>query len=90
MTQSAIAKSIGVNKSTISREIARNTGKRSYRYKQAHGLACQRQSVAKYQKWSDNIQAIINSKLRLQWSPEQISGYLKINKNIEISHERIC
>jgi IS30 family transposase len=89
MTQSAIAKSIGVNKSTISREIARNTGKRSYRYKQAHGLACQRQSVAKYQKWSNNIQAIVNSKLCLQWSPEQISGYLKINKNIEISHERI-
>ncbi|SMN16911.1 hypothetical protein CRYPA_552 [uncultured Candidatus Thioglobus sp.] len=35
MTRSAIAKSTGVNKSTISREITRNTGKKGYRYKQA-------------------------------------------------------
>ena len=89
MTQSFIADNIGVNKSTISRELARNTGKRNYRHKQAHGLACQRQSVPKYQKWNCNIQQIVNSKLRLQWSPEQISGHLKINKNINISHERI-
>ncbi|CAC9569661.1 hypothetical protein [uncultured Gammaproteobacteria bacterium] len=33
MTQSFIADNIGVNKSNISRELARNTGKRSYRYK---------------------------------------------------------
>lgn len=89
MTQSFIANNIGVNKSTISRELARNTGKRSYRYKQAHRLACTRQSMPKYQKWNSNIQQIVNSKLRLQWSPEQISGHLKINKNTNISHERI-
>lgn len=89
MTQSFIAKNIGVNKSTVSRELVRNTGKRSYRYKQAHGLACARKSVAKYKKWNNSIQEIVNSKLCLQWSPEQISGYLKINKNINISHERI-
>jgi IS30 family transposase len=89
MTQSFIADNIGVNKSTISREINRNTGKRSYRYKQAHMLACNRQSMPKYQKWNLNIQQIVNSKLRLQWSPEQISGHLRVNENIEISHERI-
>lgn len=89
MTQSFIADNIGVNKSTISRELARNTGKRNYRYKQAHRFACGRQSVPKYQKWNCNIQEIVNSKLRLQWSPEQISGHLKFNKNIDISHERI-
>ncbi len=89
MTQSAIAKSIGVHKSTISKELARNTGKRSYHHKQAHRLACKRQAVPKYKKWTYNIQQIVNSKLRLQWSPEQISGHLKINKNISISHERI-
>ena len=89
MTQSFIADNIGVNKSTILREIARNTGKRSYRYKQAHIFACDRQSVPKYQKWGFNIQEIVNNKLRLQWSPEQISGYLKIHQNTNISHERI-
>lgn len=89
MTYSFIADNIGVNKSTISRELARNTGKRNYRYRQAHRLACERQSAPKYQKWNDNIQEIVNSKLQLQWSPEQISGWLKINKSIDISHERI-
>jgi IS30 family transposase len=89
MTQSFIADNIGVNKSTISREINRNTGKRSYRYKQAHMLACNRQSMPKYQKWNLSIQQIVNCKLRLQWSPEQISGHLRVNENIEISHERI-
>ncbi len=89
MTQSFIADNIGVNKSTVSRELARNTGKRSYRYKQAHGLACARQLVPKYQKWNSNIQQIVNSKASLQWSPEQISGWLKINQSISISHERI-
>jgi IS30 family transposase len=32
-----IADNIGVNKSTISQELARNTGKRSYRHKQGNG-----------------------------------------------------
>ncbi len=50
MTHSFIADNIGVNKSTISREIKRNTGRRNYRHKQAHMLACGRQSVPKYQK----------------------------------------
>jgi hypothetical protein len=34
--QTFIAKSIGRNKSTISRELSRNTGKRGYRHKQAN------------------------------------------------------
>ena len=89
MTQSFIADNIGVNKSTISRELARNTGKRSYRYKQAQMFSRYRQSVPKYQKWNNDIQRQVNRKLCLQWSPEQISGWLKIKQNISISHERI-
>ena len=89
MTQSFIADNIGVNKSTISRELTRNTGKRSYRYKQVQMFARYRQSVPKYQKWNNDIQRQVNRKLCLQWSPEQISGWLKIKQNISISHERI-
>ncbi|WP_036240290.1 helix-turn-helix domain-containing protein, partial [Marinospirillum insulare] len=36
LTQTEIAKTLGVHKSTISRELKRNTGKRGYRPKQAH------------------------------------------------------
>ena len=41
LTQCAIADQICVNKSTISREVKRNTGLRGYRPKQAHRLALQ-------------------------------------------------
>jgi IS30 family transposase len=34
-----IAKEVGVHKSTISRELRRNTGQRGYRAKQAHSMA---------------------------------------------------
>ena len=37
--QTEIASEIGVHKSTISREIKRNRGKRGYRPKQAHLMA---------------------------------------------------
>lgn len=38
-TQAEIAAAIGVSQSTISRELARNTGQRGYRYNQAQRLA---------------------------------------------------
>ncbi|CAC9484196.1 hypothetical protein [uncultured Gammaproteobacteria bacterium] len=37
--QTFIAKSMGRNKSTISRELSRNTSKKGYRHKQANRLA---------------------------------------------------
>jgi IS30 family transposase len=40
--QTFIAKSMNRNKSTISRELSRNTGKRGYRHKQANRLAGER------------------------------------------------
>ena len=41
-SQTKIATVIGVHKSTISREIRRNRGKRGYRPKQAHRLSVKR------------------------------------------------
>jgi len=35
MSQAAIARKLGVHRSTVSREMRRNSGKRRYRYKQA-------------------------------------------------------
>ncbi|CAB5498362.1 hypothetical protein AZO1586I_321 [Bathymodiolus thermophilus thioautotrophic gill symbiont] len=40
--QTFIAKSMNRSKSTISRELSRNTGNRGYRHKQADRLACER------------------------------------------------
>ena len=45
-SQAHIARKIGVDPSTISRELVRNTGARGYRFKQAHEKASQRREEA--------------------------------------------
>ena len=77
LTQHAIADHIGVNKSTICRELKRNTGLRGYRPKQAHRLACARQSQILRSRISDAMWTGIEKMIREDWSPEQISGQLK-------------
>jgi IS30 family transposase len=37
----------------------------------------------------DTVIMLINEKIRLDWSPEQVSGWLKVSQDIAISHERI-
>lgn len=89
-TFSAIAKAVGVHRSSISRELKRNTGQRGYRYKQAHGKALQRRLEISHsnQKMTPELISIIEEKLRVQWSPVQISGWLKrLGKSI--CHETI-
>lgn len=87
-SQTDIAKVIGVDRSTISRELMRNTGQRGYRPKQAHQLALSRRPKAKKQITSETWSAV-EEKLRLEWSPEQISGWLKKQGLTSVSHERI-
>ena len=87
-SQTDIAKEVGVHRSTISRELRRNQGRRGYRAKQAHKFALSRRNKAKTyitpETW-DRIEQMI----RQDWSPEQISGRLKNGENIHISHEWI-
>lgn len=87
-TQSAIAQTIGVHRSTISRELHRNQGQRGYRPKQAQQMAVARRAKATARIAVATWQ-IVEEKLRLEWSPEQIAGWLKAQKNTSISHERI-
>ena len=90
LSQTAIAKEIGVHQSTISRELTRNTGARGYRSKQAHRMAeSRRKEASKPTKMTPEIIALIESKLRLKWSPEQISGWLLMEQDICVSHETI-
>ena len=74
-----IANEIEVHRSTIYREIERNGGRRGYRYKQANEKAVKRRCNAsnQKQKMTSFIIFVIRKKLKLQWSPEQISGWLK-------------
>jgi IS30 family transposase len=86
-----IAKELGVNASSIYRELGRNTGQRGYRYKQADEMSIQRRKGASSQKrkMTDATIAVIREKLKLQWSPCQISGWLKKALEDTVSHEMI-
>jgi IS30 family transposase len=86
--QTEIAEVIGKDKSTISRELRRNRGQRGYRPKQAHQKAMDRRQKAK-PRIQEATWELIECKLQEDWSPEQISGWLKQNKAIQVSHERI-
>ena len=90
LSQREIAQEIGVSQSTISRELTRNRGERSYRFKQAHQLALtRRRSTYGPTKMTPGAVSLIESKIRINWSPEQISGWLLAEKHIRISHETI-
>lgn len=88
--QDAIAKLIGRNKSSISREMQRNRGQRGYRPKQAQALSqARKQACANGPRIADDTWAFAQDKLAERWSPEQISGYLKANDLPSVSHETL-
>jgi len=88
--QKDIADLVNVSPSTICRELRRNKGKRGYRPKQAQAKADnRRKQTAKPLKMTPEAIALIDSKIVMDWSPEQISGWLEEGKGLFISHERI-
>ena len=90
LTQVEIAKQVDVHPSTISRELSRNTGRRGYRPKQANDAAQRRRrEAAKAELMTLELQSKITEYLHLEWSPEQISGYLKSEGGDWVSHETI-
>ena len=83
-TQTEIAHILGRHKSTISREVARGSGRRGYRPRQAQNLCEERsQSSRNAAHIDEQILIQVRSLLSLQWSPEQIASQLPI------SHETI-
>jgi IS30 family transposase len=40
-------------------------------------------------KMTAELVALVETKLRLDWSPEQVSGWLDLEKHITLNHERI-
>jgi IS30 family transposase len=91
----SIAISLGRAPSTVSREINRNGGRRRYRANQAEQAAWDRAHRPKTCKLVQNraLARIVAQKLRLQWAPRQISGWLKRtypdDENYQVSHETI-
>ena len=81
--------------STISREIKRNGGQGGYRASQAEQAAWDRARRPKTCKLAENktLAHLVADKLQVQWSPEQIAGWLQRtyqgDENYQVSHETI-
>ncbi len=89
LNQTQIANIVGVHKSTISRELNRNRGQRGYRPKQAHKRCVQRRLHKSQPRIAQTTWHLIEHLLRKQWSPEQISLWLRQHADISVSHEWI-
>ena len=91
-TQSAIGKTIGKDKSVISREIRRNADMRNgeYRHTLAHSKAMNRQSQKpKKIYFTQEVRSNVDRLIREDYSPEQVVGTLKRENLAYVSHERI-
>lgn len=91
-TQKKIADIIGVHKSTISRELSRNSDRRngSYKWELADRKCRFRHSQKpKHQKFTANVKDYVDSLLINDYSPEQIVGVSVLNGIECVSHERI-
>jgi IS30 family transposase len=91
-TKTFIAEALNVDKSTIGREIKRNSKKRgSYDPDLAQELASERKErFAVNRKFTPSIEKFVKNHIEQeQWSPEQIVGYCKTHNIPMVSHERI-
>ena len=90
-----LARALGRAPSTVSREIRRNGGWRAYRASEADALAWQRARRPKRCKLAQNraLARLVAEKLRLEWSPYQVAGWLKRtypqDETRQVSHETI-
>jgi len=91
----AIARNLGRSPSTISRELSRNGGPEHYRASDADQAAWDRAHRPKPCKLLESRQLarLVAVKLRQQWSPQQIAGWLKHSypddEELHVSHETI-
>src|SRR5918993_229909 len=92
LNQSAVARSLGRHRSTVCRELRRNSTKADGRYRaftaqeRTNG---RRSRSRRNQRFSAEDFALIEELLRRQWSPEQVAGHLRRTGQLLISHETI-
>jgi len=91
----AIARTLTRPPSTISREVERNGGRAQYRAVEAEHRAWRRAERPKPCRLArePKLRALVAAKVELDWSPEQIAGWLKReyphDARMHISHETI-
>lgn len=88
--QKDIASIIGRSRSTVSREVRRNRGRRGYRPKQAQELAELRSRTSRTRpRITERQWQAVAALLRQDWSPAQIAARAAQEGTLAISHETI-
>jgi IS30 family transposase len=92
LNQAEIARSLGRHRSTICRELCRNSTRADGRYRaftaqeRTNG---RRSRSRRNSRFGEEDFALVNELLRRQWSPEQVSGHLARSGLLWVSHETI-
>ncbi len=92
LKKNEIALIIGVSKSTVTREIQRNSDERShiYRYKLAQSKSEKRkQEKPKKTYFTNSMRIRVRELIEKEYSPEQITGFCRRHNEEMVSHERI-
>jgi IS30 family transposase len=90
-----IAARLGRSPSTVTRELNRHGGRRGYRAAEADRRAWDRARRPQRCKLARNpvLSGLVAAKLREDWSPDQIAGWLKLefphDETMRVSHETI-
>jgi len=86
-TQTQIAMIIGCHKSTISRELTRNRTKTGYWPGHAQAAAKRRRRQSHQPRISLKTWQTVEQLLSQDWSPQQISGRLRLERQPSVSPE---
>jgi IS30 family transposase len=92
LNQSQIAKQLGRHRSTISRELKRNSAHLDGHYRPSKAIertSGRRSRSRRNQRFTLDDLHQVDALIRMQWSPQQVSGHLRKKRLLRISHETI-
>ncbi|MBT7066791.1 MAG: IS30 family transposase [Verrucomicrobia bacterium] len=87
--QSEISRRLDRPRSTVSREIARNSGGSGYQHRQAERMAQERARRPGPRKFTEELKAEAESRLREGWTPDMISGRGRLEERPWVCKETI-